>query len=184
MDVFSAIGKRRSIRAYGDKPVEEEKLGRVLEAGRLAPSAKNRQDWKFIVVKDPEIRRKLVTAARGQRFVAQAPVVLVGCGTEPEYVMPCGQPAYTVDVAIAFSFMMLEATEQGLGTCWLGAFLEEEVKSILNVPDAMRVVVMMTLGYPEKSARLAAKSSDIGWIGTGIYRKPLEEIVYYENYHA
>jgi nitroreductase len=108
MDVFTAIGMRRSIRAYSDRLVEEEKLRKVLEAGRLAPSAKNRQEWKFIVVRDDVTRRKLAQAARGQRLVEQAPVTLVACAVESEYVMPCGQPAYSIDVAIAFSFMVLE----------------------------------------------------------------------------
>ena len=175
MDVFSAISNRRSIRAYSDKPIEDEKLNRVLEAGRLAPSAKNRQDWKFVVVKDPEIRHKLALAARGQRFVGQAPVVLVGCGTEPTYVMPCGQPAYSVDVSIAFSFMMLEATELGLGTCWLGAFDEEEVKKILGVPPEARVVAMMPLGYSAEGIGDVVGDKLKRAIATGAYRKPMEE---------
>jgi nitroreductase len=182
MDVFTAISNRRSIRAYGDRPVEEEKLRRVLEAGRLAPSAKNRQDWKFIVVRDPETRRKLAQAAKGQRFVEQAPVVLVGCGTEPTYVMPCGQPAYSVDLSIAFSFMMLEATELGLGTCWLGAFSEEEVKKILDVPPEMRVVAIMPLGYPAEGLGDVIGNKLRRVVATGTYRKLLEEVVAYDKY--
>ena len=126
-------------------------LRRVLEAGRIAPSAGNRQDWKFVVVRDQETRHKLAIAARGQMFLEQAPVVIVGCAVEPTYVMMCGQPAGILDVSIAFSFMMLEATEQGLGTCWLGAFDEASVKKILDVPDTVRVVAMTPLGYRDET---------------------------------
>lgn len=182
MDVFEAIGRRKSIRAYADKDVEEEKLLKVLEAGRLAPSAKNRQEWRFIVVRDRETRHKLVSAAMGQRSVEQAPVTLVGCAVGTDYYMPCGQLAYTVDVSIAFSFMMLEAIELGLGTCWLGAFHEDKVKEILNIPDAMRVVVVMPLGYPAENVGGSVINSAMRVLATGAYRKPLDEIVYRENY--
>jgi nitroreductase len=182
MDVFTAIGQRRSIRAYQERDVEEEKLKQVLEAGRLAPSAKNRQEWHFIVVRDRETRHKLVSAAMGQRFIEQAPVTLIGCAAGTDYYMPCGQLAYTVDVSIAFAFMMLEAAELGLGTCWLGAFHEDAVKDILNIPDAMRVVVVMPLGYPAESPGGTVKNSLMRTITTGTYRKPLDEIVTYDKY--
>ena len=124
MDVFTAITNRRSVRAYKDSEVEDEKLQKVLSAARLAPSASNRQEWKFIVVRDRETRKKLARAALGQSFVAQAPVVIVACGTETERVMTCGQSTYTVDVSIACTHMILQAFELGLGTCWLGAFMK------------------------------------------------------------
>jgi len=151
MDVFEAINKRRSIRKYNTIKVEDEKLEKILEAARIAPSAANRQEWKFIVVKDQETRDKLVEAANGQKFVGQAPVTIVGCSTESERVMPCGQYAYTVDLSIAVSFMILEATELGLGTCWLGAYDEEAVKKVLDIPDEIRVPAMFALGYADEN---------------------------------
>jgi nitroreductase len=151
MDVFEAISRRRSIRKYKTTPVEEDKLDKILEAARIAPSAANRQEWKFLVVKDREIRQKLVNAANGQNFVGEAPVTIVACSTESERVMPCGQYAYTVDLSIATSFMILEATELGLGTCWLGAYKEDEVKKILNIPEDIRVPAMFTLGYADET---------------------------------
>lgn len=169
MDVLEAIRTRRSIRAYDSREVEEEKLKRVLEAGRLAPSASNRQDWKFIVVRDSEKRKMLVEAAGGQAFVEEAPVVLVVCGTEPDKVMYCGQPAYTVDTSIALSFMILEACELGLGTCWLGHFDEKRVKEILGIPAGVRVVAMTPLGYPAESP--AARP-----------RKSIDEVVSFERF--
>lgn len=168
MSVLSAIQGRRSIRKYSDKPIEEEKLLKVLEAARLSPSAKNQQEWKFIVVKDSKTRENL-TEAIGQPFVGEAPIILVCCGTEPESIMRCGQPRYTVDLSIATAYMILEAHEQGLGTCWLGSFDETKVKEILGVPEKVRVVAITPLGYPNESPSQRP-------------RKELEEIISYDKY--
>src|SRR5512147_2955468 len=113
MDVFTAISERKSIRTYKETDVEEEKLNRVLDAARLAPSAANRQQWKFIVVREEAARRKLAQAAHGQKFLEEAPVVIVACATEGKHVMMCGQPACTVDLSIACTHIILEAWEQG-----------------------------------------------------------------------
>jgi len=151
MDVFTAIQNRRSVRKYMDKPVEEEKLYRIMEAARLSPSAKNGQNWKFVVVKDEETRKRLVDEAIKQPFVGEAPVIIVCCGTEPDSIMKCGQPRYTVDLSIATAYMILEAYEQGLGTCWLGSFDENKVKEILGIPEKVRVVAITPLGYPSET---------------------------------
>jgi len=169
MDVFKAIAERRSIRNYKNKEIEDEKLDKILESARIAPSASNHQEWKFLVVKSQETRDKLVEAAHGQKFVGQAPVTILACSTESERVMPCGQHAYTVDLSIAVSFMILEATELGLGTCWLGAYDEEKVKEILGIPDEIRVPAMFTLGYPDENP-------------TARPRKDLTDIICYERY--
>jgi len=169
MDVMEAIRARRSVRAYRDRPVEEERLNCVLEAGRLAPSAKNLQDWKFIIVRDKERREKLSIAAMEQSYVAQAPVVIVACGTETEYIMPCGQYTYPIDVAISVDHMSLEAVSQGLGTCWIGAFHENQVKEILGIPEKIRVVAMLILGYPAETHSARP-------------RKWLEEIISHERW--
>ena len=151
MDVFEAIESRRSIRKYLTKAVEQDKIDKIIESARIAPSAANRQEWKFIVVKDQHVRDQLVEACMGQKFIAQAPVLIAACSTESEKIMPCGQYAYSVDLSIALSFMILEATELGLGTCWLGAYHEDQVKSILEVPEEIRLVGLTTLGYPDES---------------------------------
>ena len=148
MDVMDAISQRRSIRSYEDRPVEEEKLNAVLEAGRLAPSARNEQEWRFVVVRDPEMRSKMVAAANGQKFVGEAPVVLVACAETDGRKMSCGEPAYPIDVAISLDHMSLKAVEEGLGTCWIGAFDQAAVKKLLGIPDSIRVVELMPLGYP------------------------------------
>lgn len=169
MDVLSAIKGRRSIRKYKDMPIEEEKLHKVLEAARLSPSAKNMQNWKFIVVKNEETKKKLVDEAIKQAFVGQAPIILVCCGTETESRMKCGQYRYTVDLSIATAYMILEAYEQGLGTCWLGRFDEEKVKEILGIPEDVRVVSITPLGYPDESPSPRP-------------RKAIDDIVCYDKY--
>ena len=169
--VLEAIKKRRSVRSYQDKEIPEEILKQILEAGRLAPSAKNTQSWKFIVVKDKNLRKKLVPACKNQEFVGEAPVVIAGCGTNPDYKMSNGEFAYPIDLAIALDHMSLEAASLGLGTCWIGAFYQDQVKNILRVPEDVRIVNLLTLGYPKK-------------LGTKTGRKLLSEIVCYDKYKA
>lgn len=149
MDVFSAIKKRRSIRNYLPKEVEREKLERILEAGRLAPSARNRQEWRFIVVISKEKREELVReASPHQPFMLSAPVIIVAYTLDKDYVMRCGVPAHYIDIAIALTHMHLQAVEEGLGTCWIGSFYQDKVKRVLNLPEDAEVVQLMTLGYP------------------------------------
>lgn len=148
MEVMEAIRKRRSIRNFKDKNVEDKKLNLLLEAARLAPSASNRQEWRFVIVKDKQTRRELMVAAKGQPFVGEAPVVIACCAETDNHVMTCGQLCYPIDVAIAIDHMTLKAVEEGLGSCWVGAFYEDEVKKILNTPPHIRVVELLAVGYP------------------------------------
>jgi nitroreductase len=163
MNVMEAIRARRSIRSYQNRPVEEEKLQAVLEAGRLAPSASNRQEWRYVVVRDPALRKKLAEAANGQKFVAEAPVVLVGCAKTDGHRMTCGEPCYPIDLAISMDHMTLKAVDEGLGTCWIGAFDAQAVKKLLGIPDEIRVVELMPLGYPagEPAARPRLPQAEI-----------------------
>ncbi|OGW77267.1 MAG: nitroreductase [Omnitrophica bacterium RIFCSPHIGHO2_02_FULL_46_20] len=170
MNVMEAIKKRYSVRSYQDRAVETEKLESVLEAARLAPSASNRQEWRFIVVRDKNIRQCLMQAAKNQAFVGQAPVVIACCAKTDSHVMTCGQQCYPIDVAIAIEHMALKATEENLGTCWIGAFYEDKVKEILNIPQDIRVVELLVLGYPVK---LRPSPKD---------RLRLKEIVMYEKW--
>ncbi|MDD5603157.1 MAG: nitroreductase family protein [Eubacteriales bacterium] len=169
MDVYEAIKTRRSIRKYSSRPLEDEKLEKVLDAGRLSPSASNRQAWKFIAVRDKEKIIQMVEACNGQAFIAQAPAILVCCGTDPEGIMSCGQPRHTIDLSIATAYMILEAHELGLGTCWLGSFNEAKVKELLEIPENVRPVAVTPLGYPAE--RPFPKP-----------RKPLDEVVCYDSY--
>lgn len=169
MDVMEAIKQRRSVRSFQAKPVPEEKLKRILEAARLAPSARNSQAWKFIVVKDEGLRKRLIKAAANQSFVGEAPVVIAAVALDPDYLMRCQVPSYAVDLAIAVDHMTLVAVEEGLGTCWIGAFYQDQVRQILNIPEKYKVVALLPIGYP---ADRAGKK----------YRKSLNEIVCYETF--
>jgi nitroreductase len=170
MDVMEAIKRRYSVRSYQDRAVEKEKLNSILEAARLAPSASNRQEWRFIVVRDKSTRQRLMKAAKSQAFVGQAPVVIACCAQTDNHKMTCGQLCYPIDVAIACEHMALKATEEGLGTCWIGSFYEDQVKEILDVPKDIRVVELLALGYPDKPC---PSHKD---------RLSLEEIVMYEGW--
>ena len=153
MALLKQIQQRYSVRSYQKRPVEKEKLETILQSARLAPSANNKQEWRFIVVQDADTRRQLCVAANNQAFVGEAPVVIVCCSAISDYVMRCGHLAYPIDVAIAMEHMALQAVEEGLGTCWVGSFYEDQVKTILAIPATARVVELLTLGYPSDTLR-------------------------------
>ncbi|MBE0479022.1 nitroreductase family protein [Candidatus Aerophobetes bacterium] len=169
MDVMEAIEKRTSVRAYQDKPIPEETLKKILKAARLAPSARNAQPYKYIVVKDARMREKLANEATPYHFIGEAPVILVAVALQPDYVMRCEVPAYAVDVGIAFDHVTLVAVEEGLGTCWIGAFYQKPAKQILNIPEKYKVVAILPVGYPADGA---GKKS----------RKSLNELVCYDTF--
>ena len=162
MGVFDTIKDRRSIRTYKGERIPKDKLDKLLETARLAPSAANRQNWKFVVIENEQIKNQLVTACNNQAFVGTSSHVIAGIGDS-------AQKWHQVDLAIALEHIVLEAVELGLGTCWIGAFNEDEVKKILKIPQDKKVVALLTVGVPAESP--AARP-----------RKVLEEIVAYNEY--
>jgi nitroreductase len=150
MDIYETIKKRCSVRTYRDEPVGEDKLHRILDAGRLSPSARNRQARKFIVVRAPACRKAIAKAAE-QPWMAQAPVVIAVVGLT-DYVMPCGVPADPVDCAIAIDHMVLAAVAEGLGTCWVGHFDQDACRKLLGVPAGATIIQLLTLGYAAAAA--------------------------------
>ena len=168
MDFYEIIRTRRSVRTFRKDPIPEEVLNRVLEAARVAPSGGNRQPWKFILVKDDTLRQKMISACNNQRFVADAPLIVVACGQK----LPINRGGYMgemsmlLDVAIAFTHLILAARAEGLGTCWIGAFKNDEIKKLLEVPDEYEVVAATPLGYPSEDVFTEPKN-----------RKNLDEIV-------
>jgi len=171
MDVYEAIEKRKSIRNYEPTPVPKEKIEKILEAARLAPSASNLQPRHFIVVTDAE-KRKALSGGMFAKFLRQSPVVIAACGdekTSPKW--------YAIDVAIAVENMVLAATGEGLGTCWIGSFDESQVKAVLKIPSNLRVVVLLAVGYPSDKESLTSKVLRIVR-----KRKSLDEIVSVEEY--
>ncbi len=169
MALLDVIRHRYSVRRYEPRAVDPARLKTVLEAARLAPSARNIQEWRFVVVQDPDTRARLVPACNNQAFVGTAPVVIAGCAVKTDYIMRCGQHAYPIDLAIAMEHMALQAVAEGLGTCWIGSFFEEQVRAVLGIPDDVRVVELMTLGTP------ADQQHDP-------QREPLEHIVCHERW--
>lgn len=171
MSVLDIIRKRRSVRVYRSDPIPEESLFRVLEAARLAPSGKNLQPWKFILVQDNELKRKLAKASNSQDFIADAPLILVACGFPEECYRSMGRymKSWPVDVTIALEHLILQAQEEGLGTCWIGSFEEKDVKSLLSVPEHVKVLALTPLGYPAEAPEFRG-------------RKSIEEIVSYDSF--
>ncbi len=171
MSILNVIKERRSVRKYKPDPIPGEVLLRVLEAARFSPSGKNLQPWKFILVKDESLKQRLVQASVRQSFIAEAPLVIVACAFPDRCYSRMGNymKSWPVDVAIALEHLILQAQEEGLGTCWIGAFEEKEVKSILKIPEGVRVLALTPLGYPDE--RPPSRG-----------RKDLDEIVSYESY--
>ena len=169
MAILSEILDRRSIKRFKPTPVNKEKLERVLEAGRLAPSAKNRQEWRFVVIQKKALREKVTEAAFGDEKVGQAPVVIAFCTTNIEYKMPNGQLAYPIDLAFAAAFMVLQAGKEGLGTCCTTTFDEQKVKDLITVPYSMKVVLLLLVGHPAEMPEASP-------------RKPFKSIVSFDHW--
>ncbi len=150
MNVLDAIRTRCSVRSYAAKPIPTEVMERMRQALRLAPSACNIQPWHFILVANSTLRQEVAQAANGQKWMAEAPMILVGCGFPEQAYKNMGGygNSVDVDVAIAIDHLTLAAVAEGLGTCWIGAFDEAKVKDLLKIPKQVKVVAMTPLGYP------------------------------------
>lgn len=152
MNVFEAIRGRRSIRSFASEPVDEKDLKKILEAAIAAPSAGNRQPWEFVVVKNPEQKRKLADAAFGQSFIEEAPVAIVVCANAPRTARVYGnrgEDLYCIqDTAAAIQNINLAAYALGYGTCWVGAFDERRVAEIIGCPAGVRPVAIIPIGKP------------------------------------
>jgi nitroreductase len=157
MNVIEAIKNRRSVRSYSSKPIPDDVMQRMRDALRYAPSACNYQPCRFIFVTVPELRHEVAKASNDQVWMSEAPVIVVGCGLpEQAYKFMGGKGnSVEIDVAIALDHLTLAATEEGLGTCWIGAFNEEKVKKLLGVPADVKIVAMTPLGYPAKADLIA-----------------------------
>jgi nitroreductase len=153
MEVFEAILKRRSVRNFEKREIPKEKIEKLKEALIWAPSAGNLQARKFYFAFNEEIRKKLSIAALNQNFIAKAPLVIVGCCDleKISWYGERGKNLYTIcDVSAAIENLMLVATSEGLGTCWVGAFDEKEVSKILNLPKNERPIVIVPVGFPKE----------------------------------
>jgi len=173
LEVFEAIKTRRSIRAFTNQEVSEEEVRRLIEAARHAPSAGNIQPWEFIIVRDPQRKRMLAAAALNETFIEEAPVVIVVCADEIQSDGGYGARGVTLyclqDTAAATQNILLAACALGLGTCWVGAFYEEEVRKVLNVPRGVRPVAIVPVGHPAEKPGPRQK-------------RPITEIIHYETF--
>lgn len=169
MELLRAIAERRSTVSFRDEALGQDVIDRILEAGRRAPSAKNRQPWRFIVVRSAEVRGKIFSASYQQDHVGEAPVIIALCTTNVDYRMPNGHYSYPMDIAIAASFMMVQAEAEGIGSCPLGTYDEQLIKEILSVPYSMRIPLLLLIG----------KSADRPEFRE---RKSLDRIVAYDHW--
>jgi nitroreductase len=162
MHVKEAIARRRSIRTYAETSIPPEHMKTFFKALQLAPSASNTQNWEFVLVGDPDLKRRLVPACFHQSFVAECSYFIAGVA----------DPAlkwHQVDITIALTNFTLQATELGYATCWIGAFDETRVKELLGVPELKKVVVCMTFGMPKGEPFPSG-------------RKAIEEFIYLNHY--
>ncbi len=173
MEVFQAIKERRSVRRFKPVVIPKEDLMKILEAAIWAPSAGNCQPWEFIVVTDETTKRAIAAAALGQMWISTAPVVIVVCANIPRSAWRYGTRGETLyciqDTAAAIQNMLLAAYALGYGTCWVGAFDEESVRRILEIPREVRPVAIIPIGVPDEKPRPPP-------------RRPLEEVVHWERY--
>jgi nitroreductase len=168
MDIFKVLEERHSVRKYQTDPVPVEKLKRVLDAARIAPSWKNLQCWRFIIVREPELKKQLAesmpTTNPARTAVGKtAPVVAVLCAAPSQSGKQDGKDYYMLDAGLAMQQLMLAAHAEGLGTCWVGFFEEEKVKKVCGIPEDYRVVALTPLGYPavKPSARPRKELAEI-----------------------
>ena len=181
MALFDLVKHRKSVRDFLDRPVEREKIMMCLEAARLAPSACNSQPWKFIVVDDKRLKSKLCDAAFSgiysiNSFCRMAPIIVVVISEKSKFLARIGEmfrgtKYYLIDIGIACEHFVLEAEDLGLGTCWIGWFNEQAVKSVLNIPKHKKTDIIIALGYYDREK-----------LCTGHDREPIDKIAYFNSY--
>ena len=160
MDFARLIMERESVRKYTDRPVEKEKIERIMESCRMAPSACNSQPWRFVVVTDPELKNQVARATTGpatpiNRFAPQAPVIVALVAEPPNWLSKIGSSIkdkdyYLMDIGIVADHFCLQAADLGLGSCMIGWFDEKKVRELLHIPQKRRIPLLLTLGYPAK----------------------------------
>ncbi|MBE0500210.1 MAG: nitroreductase family protein [Desulfuromonadales bacterium] len=163
MDIFQVFNDRRSIRKYKETQVEAVKIEQILNAARLAPSWKNMQCWRFLVINDQEKKTALLQAFPeenpGSRAIATAPVIIVVCADPSESGVENGIEYFIADTAIAFEHLCLAAHALGLGSCWMGWFDEAAIRTALAIPENIRVVGITPLGYPDQEPKARPRKS-------------------------
>ena len=171
MEFYDVVKNRRSYRVYKPDMPEKDKIERILDAARLAPTWANMQGVHYIVVQEPENVRALWEAIGQNTKFIEAPMFIVGLISETgSGTNSNGEKYYGVDFGICFEHLILAATAEGLATCWIGWFHEDEIKKVLNIPQKYKVISITPLGFPVKQK------------GEVTDRKSLKEIVHYETF--
>ncbi len=187
MDTLECIATRRSIRKFLDIPVEFEKLGNVLDAARHAPSAGNLQDWKFILVTEEQTRKNIANACVEQFWIATAPIIIVVC-TEPEktkrFYGKDGEKYSIQNSAAVVQNMLLAAHAQGLGSCWIGAFEEEAIKRMFEIPDDVVVQAIVPLGYPDEKVPMPLRFTMENVTFIGSWGNRIKDIAAYMEWYG
>ncbi|MBM4403118.1 MAG: nitroreductase family protein [Candidatus Cloacimonetes bacterium] len=181
MDIKELIMSRHSVRSYKADPLSPEVLSDILEAGRLAPSAQNRQPWRFIVIQGTDKIKSLSVncglLGLSNFFIRQAPCVIIACADTRRSIRINDQDYYLVDTAIAFQQMMLMALAHGIGSCWIAAFSEKKLRKWLKIDDKWKIVALSPFGYPAEKDTLHARM--VSGFARSSNRLPLEQIVHY-----
>ncbi|OPJ63949.1 nitroreductase family protein [Clostridium oryzae] len=179
--MIKEIETRRSVRKYLNKPIEDEKITEIIESARLAPSGNNSQPWSFIIVKSEEMRQKVVKVSHDQKWMLDAPVLIVCVADircritdDRDVHIDENSPEEEVkliirDTAIAIEHILLQAKNLGLGTCWVGWFIQNEIRQVLDIPDDKYVVGVIPVGYANEAPNARP-------------RRGLDEIVHYEKW--
>lgn len=182
MNFFDVIKARKSTRKYIDKPIESEKLEQIMTAAQLAPSWRNGQCWKFVVVTDSDKKKEIIrgTSAFNQSWMGKEHAIIVACGNPERSGFRNDQRYYLVDVAIALEHLILAATDMGLGTCWIGGFDESKIRNVVEIPGTYRVVALVALGYPAEKEGIVGKITKT--VVKSYNRKPLSEVYVMNNW--
>jgi nitroreductase len=184
MDFFDVIASRHSVRTYKPDPIPDELVMQCLEAARLAPSWRNGQCWRFVVVCDPIVIERLaaqrIYGYAINSWLRGAPAVIVACADPRASGQHGDLPYWAVDTAIAMEHLVLAATALGLGTCWIGGFSEDTVRDLLGIPDDIRIVAYTPLGYPANQEGLMGRA--VKAVARSHTRRPLHKIVHWERW--
>lgn len=164
-DIINLIKNRYSVRDFLPDPLPQEVIDDMIEAARLAPSAQNRQPWRYVIITEPERIKELVknTGLIGlsNYFIKDAPCLVIACADVKKNLKLNQKDYYLVDVAISFHQMILAAWAHGVGSCWLAAFNEEKLARYLDLPKNYRIVAMSPFGYPKDSKTLYSKALNV-----------------------
>lgn len=183
MEFIDVIKSRYSVRNFRKEIIPEKILSEIIEAGRIAPSAQNKQCWQYIVINEKKIINDLAMKSglvgKVNFFIKDAPLIIVATANPNQSIVMNNKGYYLVDVAISFQQMMLTAWNFGIGSCWLAAFDEQKVKNILSIPEEIKIVAISPFGYPAKK-NIYTKA--VSLFANSKKRKPINKIIHWNKW--